>query len=113
MSELIRKATKEDIDDLLKIENVCFVSPWKRKDWEYELGENPINVVLVLEKDLSIIGFIDFMITFNSATISQIAILPEYRHKGYARRLLDEMENLFPKNIESFLFHFRLIVPQI
>ena len=101
MSELIRKAVKEDIDDLLKIENLCFIDPWKRKDFEYELGENPINTILVIEKDLSLIGFIDFMITFNSATISQIAVLPEYRNKGYATRLLSEMETMFPKDIEN------------
>lgn len=101
MSELIRKATLDDLEDLLKIENSCFVDPWKKKDLIYELGENPINTILVIEKDLNIIGFIDFMITFNSATISQIAILPEYRGKGFARRLLDEMETLFPKEIED------------
>ena len=101
MSELVRKATYEDIDDLLKIENVCFADPWKRKDLEYELKENPINTILVVERDMNIIAFIDFMITFNSATISQIAVLPEYRGKGYARRLLDEMETLFPKDIDD------------
>ena len=32
MSEIIRKATLDDIEDLLNIENECFVDPWKRKD---------------------------------------------------------------------------------
>lgn len=98
MSDIIRKATLDDIEDLLKIENECFVDPWKRKDLDYELMENPINEVLVLEKDMKLIGFIDYMITFNSATISQIAILPPYRGKGYARSLLDAMEKSFPKD---------------
>ena len=101
MSELIRKATIDDIEDLLKIENECFIDPWKRKDLEYELKENPVNEILVIEKDLQIIGFMDYMITFNSATISQIAILPPYRGKGYARKLLDAMEKSFPTDIDD------------
>lgn len=98
MSEIIRKATLDDIEDLLKIENECFIGPWKRKDLVYELMENPINEVLVLEKDMKLIGFVDYMITFNSATISQIAILPPYRGKGYARKLLEAMEKSFPED---------------
>lgn len=103
MQEIIREANINDLDDIMVLENECFIDPWKRKDWLYELSENPINKIIVLEKNLHVIGFIDYMITFNSATISQIAIKNEYRRQGLAVKLLNEMENTFPKDSEDIV----------
>lgn len=92
----IREAKLNDLSAILILENKYFKQPWKECDWIYELTKNPVNKVFVIE-DKKIFGFIDFMITFNSATISQIVIDEEHRHKGYAQQLLSSMETLFPK----------------
>ena len=39
-------------------------------------------------------GYIDFMITFDSATINRICVLETKRKKGYATLLLKEMEKI-------------------
>ncbi|NCA95321.1 MAG: hypothetical protein EOM79_04425, partial [Epsilonproteobacteria bacterium] len=70
----IRRMESADLDRVLEIEEESFVTPWTRRDWLYELTENPINVIFVLEiiedgiKEIA--GFIDFMVTFSSSTIS-------------------------------------------
>lgn len=93
-----RNATLNDVDELNKIEIQSFVDPWKKEDLIYELSSNPLNKFLIIEIDGKIIGFIDYMITFNSATISQIAIDKEFRNKGYATALLNKMEDSFIKS---------------
>lgn len=93
-----RNATLDDIDELNKIESQSFVNPWKKEDLIYELSINPLNKFLIIEIDGKIIGFIDYMITFNSATISQIAIDKEFRNKGYGTALLNKMEDSFIKS---------------
>ena len=70
----IRPAELKDVPSLIEIENDCFLLPWKEKDILYELNENPVNVMYVLEDNNYVIGFIDFWITFDSATIAQIGI---------------------------------------
>ena len=69
---IIRKATLDDLDQIEIIENECFVDPYKREDLIYELTTNPCSTVLVAIVDDKIVGFIDYMITFTSSTISQI-----------------------------------------
>ena len=79
---IIRKATLDDLDQIEIIENECFVDPYKREDLIYELTTNPCSTVLVAIIDDKIVGFIDYMITFTSSTISQIAILLVLDHQN-------------------------------
>ena len=107
---MIRKVRKEDFEQVYAIEKTCFKDPYPRNQLEYEFSSNPVNVILVAEEDNKVIGFIDFMITFNSATIVQIAVLPEYRGKHIATNLLKEMEQTFPKNLDDVVENVTLEV---
>ena len=89
----IRPATNKDLPSLIEIQNECFILPWKEKDILYELNENPVNVMYVLEDKGEIIGFIDFWITFDSATIAQIGIKKKYQGQHLANLLMEEMIN--------------------
>ena len=75
----IRLAELKDIPSLVKIENECFLVPWKEKDLIYELNENPVSTVCVIEEKGNILGYISYWITFDSATIAKIAIGKEYQ----------------------------------
>lgn len=87
----IRLMKNEDINRVLEIENTSFIAKWQKKDFLYELNENPFSTIIVLVIDDVIQGFLDFMITFSSASISQIAISEQSRNKGYGKKLLEEM----------------------
>lgn len=98
-----RLAKQEDFEQVLEIENECFKQPYTRKELEYEFNENPVNKIIVAESEGKIIGFIDFLITFNSSTIMQVAVTKEFRGQGIATRLLSEMEHSFPKEIDDIV----------
>jgi len=98
-----RLARMSDFEDVLKLENECFIEPYSRKDLLYEFEENPVNKIIVAEHDGKVIGFIDYLITFNSATIMQIAVSKEFRNVGIGTRLLMEMEESFPKDINEIV----------
>lgn len=96
-----RLAKQEDFEQVLEIENECFKQPYTRKELEYEFNENPVNKIIVAESAGKIIGFIDFLITFNSSTIMQVAVTNKFRGQGIATQLLSEMEHSFPKEIDD------------
>ena len=98
---IIRKASLNDFEAVMNLENSCFKAPYHEAQMRYEFNENPINTILVAIVDDKVVGFINFMTTFNSATITQIAIDENYRKQGFATKLLNEMENTFPKSGED------------
>ena len=105
-----RLATNKDFDAVQEIENECFKEPYSTQELKYEFEENPVNKIIVAEKDGQVIGFIDFLVTFNSATIMQIAVTKKYRGLGIATRLLAEMEHNFPEDLEDLVENITLEV---
>ena len=70
----IRKAIINDLKAIKEIEDESFLNPFKESDLRYEINGNPVSNFLVLEEGKEVIGFIDYWVTFDSATIDQIAI---------------------------------------
>ena len=104
----IRPAELKDVPSLIELENDCFLLPWKEKDILYELNENPVNVMYVLEDNNYVIGFIDFWITFDSATIAQIGIRKNYRGRGLANLLMQEMiDDCYAKKVMNITLEVR------
>lgn len=94
---MIRDAILEDIDKIIEIEN-SFINPYKKEDLIYELTKNKCSRFLVYEEDNIILGFIIFVITFDSASIIQIATRKDFLRKGVATKLLNESFNILKEN---------------
>ena len=105
----IRFAEEKDIPFILEIENECFVKPWGEKDIRYELNNNPVSVVYVLEENNMILGYLDFWITFDSATVAQIAIRKAYQGRHLADLLMKEMiDDCFAKKVINIALEVRV-----
>lgn len=88
---MLEALKKEDLDDIVSMDAICFPAPWSKEQYQYELEENDYAFLYVLKEEGKIIGFIDYWITFDIAQLAKIAILPEYRGKHLAYRLMDQM----------------------
>ena len=103
----IRLASNNDIDSIERIENESFSNPFKRADLLYEISENPVSEnpvskFYVLESEDRVVGYIDFWITFTSATIDKIAIEKKSRNKGFAGKLLEFSLSILKENDVEF-----------
>lgn len=88
---VVRKMLPSDLDAVHCIEKATFSNPYTLEQLSYELNENPVAWMYVAIVDHEVVGFIDFMITFNSSCIVQIAVKEEFRHKGIGNMLLGQM----------------------
>ncbi|MEW6070770.1 MAG: N-acetyltransferase, partial [Candidatus Thermoplasmatota archaeon] len=90
---MLRRATIRDLEAICKIEEFCFNENerYPRELIEYFLTKDE-NITLVEELDNLIIGYITISIIRKTARIISIAVLPEFRMKGFGSTLLKEAE---------------------
>ena len=84
-----RFAEVKDIDSLFELEKKTFISPWTYSQFEYEIKDNSFSKLLLIVNEDELIGYIDYWIIFDQATINKICIKGEYRRRGLAQKLLD------------------------
>ncbi len=83
----IRPMARPDVPAVHDIERACFRSPWSKMTLFGEL-RNDVARYRVVVRDGKIIGHAGMWVLFDEAHITNVAILPEYRRKGYAKRLM-------------------------
>ncbi len=105
MEYIIRPLKKKDIQAVADLEAACFVKPWPLNQIAYEFKGNPCAKVFVaVAPSGEILGYLDFMITFNSATIDRICVSSDYREQGIASKLLDKMVEVCKAQKEAVEF---------
>ena len=87
----IRDMELKDIDRVMEIESKTFIAPWKKDEMLYEFNDNKFANMAVILKDNYIVGFYDYWVTFDSATIAQIAIDPLYQRQQLGSLLMKEI----------------------
>lgn len=89
----IKFATKEDIDNIAKIEQECFLSPWSRESIAESLS-NPASHFLIAYEDEKPAGYMGLQIFSGEGYVTNIAVLPEFRRRGIAKSLIKkQLEN--------------------
>ena len=88
---VVRKAMIADLEAIKEIANSSLHTKYETSDFVYDMQENSLAYFLCAIVDNQVVGFLDFYITFNSATISMIAVKEGYRHKGIGNLLLGAM----------------------
>ena len=99
---LIRKMTKDDIDSVLEIENACFSDPWTYGMFLNELSQD-ITEYRVAVVDGKIVGYMGMYQTLDEGNITNVAVLPEYRRRGIANKLIAEFVKLAQEREFAFL----------
>ena len=87
----VRDMVNSDIDRVMEIEHLCFKAPWGKEDIYREINDNKLSVMSVITLNDTVVGFCDYWNTFDSGTICQIAIHPDYQHQSLGTRLFDEV----------------------
>lgn len=78
---------KEDVDQIVDIENNCFSAPWSPQDFENEL-QKEYGIDFVAEHKKSIAGYAIGWMIADEIHIANVAVHPQYRLRGIAEQLI-------------------------
>lgn len=87
---IIRRMRLEDVEQVHAIDVLSFSMPWTERSYRFELTENPSSHLWVAELNGRVVAMIAYWLIVDEAHIGTIAVHPEYRRRGIARRLLAE-----------------------
>ncbi len=89
----IEKLSQKHLDDVYELEKICFSSPWSREDLEKQIDIDT-SYFLVAEVDGKAVGYMGLQIFSGEGYVTNVAVLPEYRHQGIAAALIEkQLEN--------------------
>lgn len=107
MSINIRLMNENDVDDVLEIEKKSFSTPWSKEAFEMEMNNKLANYV-VIEVDDNIIGYGGIWLIIDEGHITNVAIDPHYRGKGYSNHLVKGIIDLcLDNNIDRMTLEVR------
>lgn len=82
----------EDLNEVLEIEALAFTTPWSRSSFLYELLENERALYLVAKNEFErVVGYVGMWIVFDEGHITNLATHPDFRRRGVAHKLMNEL----------------------
>ena len=87
----LRKMTTSDVDAVFEIEVQSFKTPWSKDAFYKEMTENTLAEYIVICEEDRIVGFGGMWLIIDEIHITNIAIAPEYRGKGYSKPLVQAL----------------------
>ena len=94
----------DHLEELEKLERICFARPWSRKMLAEEL-ENQCAAFLVAQDSITqqVMGYAGLLVMADEGYITNVAVFPEFRRQGVAAKLIAVFENFARGNKLAFL----------
>ena len=99
----IRKATQKDLPSIQEIEKVSFPSPWSTSTFLTTLYDHRCRNIVVCSGGV-VIGYCFAFTMKNMIHLLNLAVNPEHRKKGIAKRLLNEIISDARRDNKAYVF---------
>ena len=93
--------SEENIYDVCEIEKLSLDTPWGEKEMRKEL-ENKNSHYICIKEDEKTVGYIGVWNIAGEGNITNVAVHPDYRRKGYGKILVEKMKDY--AKTEDFYF---------
>ena len=80
---------RSHIKQLAALERACFTTPWSEAMLEEALFNDTASYIVAEDEHGVALGYAGFHVVLDEGYITNVAVLPEYRRQGIARRLVD------------------------
>lgn len=104
-----RAVAGEPLDKVAGLQHLSFTKPWSADAIGWELRETDVARLYVLEEEAGpLLAFCACWVIFEELHINSLAVAPDQRRKGYARRLLDSVfQAVIPEGVTAATLEVR------
>ncbi len=95
--------TANHLDDIAALERVCFPDPWSRNMLAEELDNALSAFLAALDAQGRVVGYAGLQVVLDEGTILNVAVKPECRRMGIAKKLLRVFLDFAEAHSLSFL----------
>lgn len=105
-----REAIEEDVEEMARLDAICFSAPWSYKDFLKEITGNKLALYVVAEKDGRVQGYAGLWCILDEGHITNVAVHPDHRKKGLGFTLVKTLLDLAQKirQVKSFTLEVRV-----
>lgn len=83
--------TAKHIPELVRLEKMCFSTPWDEKALSDELENHTAHFLTAVNESGDVLGYIGAFIVCESCYISDVAVFPQYRRNGIGKTLIETL----------------------
>jgi len=87
----IDQMTLADLDGVMAVEEISYLTPWSRRAFVSELTENIHAHYIVARLGREVVGYAGMWVILDEAHVTNIAVHPDWRRRGLGERLLREL----------------------
>ena len=105
---IVRKLEAADIEQVTKIEQACFSTPWSKQGFEDILFREDVLFLVACEGD-EVLGYVGVYCSFDEGEITNVAVALDKRRQKVGEHLLDELIiRLGERQIERIVLEVRV-----
>nr|WP_242947238.1 GNAT family N-acetyltransferase [Clostridium haemolyticum] len=97
----LQEMKEEDLESVLKINNICFNPPWKLQTLKNEFRNNFSKYIVLKDQHNKIIGYAGIWLIIDEAHITNIAVHPDYRGLGASNYLMNGIMDICTEKKDS------------
>ena len=103
----IQMMREDHVKQVAELEKVCFSAPWSENSIRSELT-NPLSLWLVAVEENKLLGYIGSQSVMDEADMMNVAVSPDCRRRGIARRLVEALvQALAQRQVSSLTLEVR------
>ena len=96
--------TADHLDDIARLEQICFSRPWSRRMLAEELENQCAAFLVALEPGTDkVVGYAGLLVMADEGYITNVAVFPEYRRRGVAEQIIQVFCDFAQGNHLAFL----------
>lgn len=99
----IRPMNREDLRQVLAIENAVFSDPWPEEAF-LQADLHPDHQFIVAQGDKRVVGYAAYYFDIGEARLTNIAVDPEFQRKSIAKKLLNYILDIVKKENCEYIF---------